>query len=330
MNKIIFKILVGSLLIAIIVLWGGQQFYYMKQTKYKQQLEDTINDKCLEGKNSIGAFYYYRLEKDSTSVYKVSDYDFNQLPWLNVGVGTVTFWGGQNFDHTNTIMKVLRSGEYEWYDFENCATTYRPFMIIVRKTDRGYDVIGEYILGIGLTHSYPSYLITKIPFKFNWGKLSNNEEVVTYNYKIKTNMIDSYINSLFENKYSDITIRNEIIREGNGIERNIKMDMLDDLVMKGACPADSSLFFRVNKYFELKFDDEFTTIGSHPIVWQTGSYGNYTQTVFTNTVTMHYSIQENEGVLEDECRNRVIIFLLVIEFFYILSSIIVFRRKRNY
>lgn len=74
MNKIIFKILIGSLLIAIIVLWGGQQFYYMKQTKYRQQLEYTINNKCLEGKYSIGAFYYN--EKDSTSVYKVSDYDF--------------------------------------------------------------------------------------------------------------------------------------------------------------------------------------------------------------------------------------------------------------
>ncbi len=328
MNKIIFKILIGSLLIAIIVFWGGQQFYYIEQTKYRQQLENTINNKCLEGKNSIGAFYYDKLEKDSTSVYKVSDYDF-KLPVLNVGAGTMSFWGGQNFDHVNTMMKVLQSGEYEWYDFNNCATTYGPFMIIVRKTDRGYDVIGEYILGIGLTNSYPSYLITETPFKFNWGKLSNDKEVVTYNYRIKTDMIDSYINNLFENKYSDITIRNEIVRERNGIKRNIKMDMLDDLVMKGACPADSSLFFRVNKYFELKFDDEFTTIGSHPIVWQTGSYGNYTQTVFTNTVTMHYSIQENKGVLEDECKNKVIIFLLGLESFYILSSIIVFRKKRN-
>ena len=114
MNKIILKILIGSLLIAIIVLWGGQQFYYMEQTKYRQQLENTINDKYLEGKNFIGAFYYDKLKKDSTSVYKVSDYVFDQLPWLNVGVGTVTFWGGQNFDHTNTIMKVLKSGKYEW------------------------------------------------------------------------------------------------------------------------------------------------------------------------------------------------------------------------
>lgn len=329
MNKIIFKILIGSLLIAIIILWGGQQFYHMKQIKYRQQLENTINDKYLEGKNSIGAFYYDKLENDSTSVYKVSNYNFNLLPWLNAGVSTVSFWGGQNFDHANTIMKVLQSREYEWYDFDNCATIDKPFMVIVKKTDRGYDIIGEYILGIGLTRSYPSCLITKTSFKSNLGKLSNNKEVVTYHYKIKTNMINSYINSLFENKYSDITIRNEITREENGIERNIKMDMLDGLVMKGACPADSSLFFRVNKYFELKFDNEFTTIGSYPIVWQIGSYGNYTQTVFTSTVTMHYSIQENEGVLEDECKNKVIIFLLVIEFFYILSSIIVFRKKRN-
>lgn len=140
-------------------------------------------------------------------------------------------------------------------------------------------------------------------------------------------MIDSYIKNLYDDKYKDITIRNEITRDNNGIERNIKFDMLDGLVMKAACPADSSLYFRVNKYFELKFDDYFTEIGSNPIRWQTGSYGNYTQKVFTNTVTMHYSIQENEGVLEEELKKKAVICLLILEFFYLLLSIIIVRRK---
>ena len=73
MNKIIFKILIGSLLIAIIILWGGQQFYHMKQRKYRQQLENTINDKYLEGKNSIGAFYYDKLENNHTIYLKNFD-----------------------------------------------------------------------------------------------------------------------------------------------------------------------------------------------------------------------------------------------------------------
>lgn len=322
MNKVIFKILIGAFLIAIIVLWAGQQFYNMKQTRYRQQLENTINNKCLEGKNSIGAFRYNAYEKDSTSICKVSDYNF-EWSCLNMHASTMTSWGGLNFDHTDILMHVLKSGKYEWYEFNYCATS-SPFMIIVRKTDRGYDIIGEYILGIGLTSSYPSYLITDIPLKYIYRKPFDYGEDVIYEHRIKTDMIYSYINNLFENKYGDVTIRNEIAGE-----RNIKMEMLNDLVMKDACPADSSLFYRVNKYFELKLDDEFTTMGSHPIVWQTGSYGNQVQTVFTKTVTTHYSIQENKGVLEDECKNRVIIFLLLLESLYILLSIIVFRKKRN-
>ena len=157
--------------------------------------------------------------------------------------------------------------------------------------------------------------------------MSNYKDVISYNYKIETDIIDSYIKNLFEKKYNGITIRNEVMRGNNGIERNVKFDMLNDLVMKGACPADSSLYFRVNKYFELKFDDTFTTMGSHPIVWQIGSYGNSAQTIFTNTVTMHYSIQENEGVLEKKCKSRVILFLLVLETLYVLLLVIAFRKK---
>lgn len=327
MSKAILKVLIGMLLIAGVVFFGGQQYYAIKQEEYRTQLESTINEKHLEGGNAIGAFYYDKLQNDSISVYKVSSYDFGLLPWLNTGIGTVSFWGGQNFDYANTITKILRSGEYEWYDFKKCATTYRPFMIIVKKTSRGYDIIGEYILGIGLTHSYPNYSITKTSSKFNWGKLSNYKDVISYNYKIKADIIDSYIKNLFEKKYNGITIRNEVMRENSGIERNVKFDMLNDLVMKGACPADSSLYFRVNKYFELKFDDAFTTMGSHPIVWQIGSYGNYTQTVFTNTVTMHYSIQENDGVLKEKCKSRVVLFLLVLEALYVLLLVIAFRKK---
>ena len=52
---------------------------------------------------------------------------------------------------------MLTSGEYKWFEFKNSAITYRPFMIILKKTDYGYDIIGEYILGIGLKHSYPDY-----------------------------------------------------------------------------------------------------------------------------------------------------------------------------
>ena len=328
MKKNILKILIGALLIGVIVLFLGKQYYSLKKNEYKQQLEQVIDSKYLEGKNSIGAFYYYdnSLRNDSIRIEKVSSFNFDKFSWMLVS--KVSFFGGVHFDHTDIITKMLTSGEYKWFEFKNCATTYRPFMIILKKTDYGYDIIGEYILGIGLKYSYPDYLITKTSYKTNLGKHSNSEDFIMYNYKIKTNLIDLYINNLFEEKYQNITIRNEITQENNGLKRNIKLDMLENLAMKGACPADSSLFFRVNKYFELKFDENFTEMGSSPIIWQTGTYGDYSQTIFTKTVTMHYSIQENKGILELEYKKKIIITLLLLEVFYFLVLIVNYRIKR--
>lgn len=326
--KNVLKILIGALLIGGLALFFGWQYYSLKKKEYKQQLEHVINDKYLEGKNSIGALYYYdnRLREDSIRIEKVSSFNFDKLSWMTVS--NVSFFGGLHFDHTDVIIKMLTSGKYKWYELKNCATTYRPFMIIVKKTDYGYDIIGEYVLGIGLKYSYPNYLITETSYKANLGKLSNNKDFIVHDYKIKTNMIDLYINNLLEEKYKDITIRNEITKENSGVKRNIKLDMLENLVVKGACLADSSLFFRVNKYFELKFDDNFTAMGSNPIIWQTGTYGNSNQTIFTKTVTMHYSIQENKGVLELEYRKKIIIALLILEVFYFLVLIVNYGIKR--
>ena len=97
--------------------------------------------------------------------------------------------------------------------------------------------------------------------------------------------------------------------------------------MKGACPQDSSLYFRVNKYFELKFDNDFIDMGTHPIIWETSSYGNDAYTVFTRTVTMHYSIQENEEVLETEYKGKVILWIVVLEVIYLLLSVAILKKN---
>ena len=325
MKKVVLKILIGALVIAIIALCGGWQYLSTKRKEYKQQLENTINDKYLEGENAIGAYYYNKLHNDSTEIYKVSSFSFDQLSWMLVS--RTSIWEGQYFDNTEIITKMMRSGIYKWYDFNNCTTTFSPFMIIVKTTNRGYDIIGEYILGIGLTNLYPDYFITQRSSKFNWGKLSNNKEVISYSYKIKPDMINSYFEYLKNNKYKGITIRNEVTKGYNSFEKNIKFDMLNSLVMKGACPQDSSLYFRVNKYFELKFDNDFIDMGTHPIIWETSSYGNDAYTVFTRTVTMHYSIQENKEVLETEYKGKVILWIVVLEVIYLLLSVAILKKN---
>ena len=151
--------------------------------------------------------------------------------------------------------------------------------------------------------------------------------VVDRPYKAVKDMINSYFEYLKNNKYKGITIRNEVTKGYNSFEKNIKFDMLNSLVMKGACPQDSSLYFRVNKYFELKFDNDFIDMGTHPIIWETSSYGNDAYTVFTRTVTMHYSIQENEEVLETEYKGKVILWIVVLEVIYLLLSVAILKKN---
>ena len=50
-----------------------------------------------------------------------------------------------------------------------------------------------------MTNLYPDYFITQKSSKFNWGKLSNNKEVVSYSYKIKPDMINSYFEYILSN-----------------------------------------------------------------------------------------------------------------------------------
>lgn len=50
-------------------------------------------------------------------------------------------------------------------------------------------------------------------------------------------------------------------------------------------------------------------------------------TIFTETVTMHYSIQENKGVLENECNKKIALWMAILEAFYFL--LIVWKRKNS-
>lgn len=328
MKNNIFQIITGAMLIAAIVLFVGWQYFSTKEYEYRSQLENIIDNNYLEGENAIGAFHYRKeFYSDSIEIYKVSDFGFDPISWMLVS--QYSFWGGQCFDHTELVIKMMRGGNYNWYELKRSATTYSPAMIIVKKTKKGYDVIGEFILGIGLTDLYPDYLISESSFKLNGGIFSNNKEIVTHHYKIKTNIINMYIDDLIKNKYNDITIRNEIAKDNDLGERSLKFEMLNNLVMKDCCHADSSLFFRVNKYFELKFDDDYTIIGSQPIAWHTGSYGNHAQTVFTKTVTMHYSIQENKDVLKNEYKEKVLFVLISIEILYLFLFVIILKRRKG-
>ena len=139
--------------------------------------------------------------------------------------------------------------------------------------------------------------------------------------------MSDYVNYLFNERYKYILIRNERNKKstytntfGNSYN-NPKKELLNELVTRPICKINESLFFRTNKYFELKYDNYFTEIGSGPITWFDNTYGNEMQNLFTRTVTLHYSIQENKGVLENEYKN---LFMKIGIISLILYSLIIF------
>lgn len=321
MIKAIFIGVVGAILIVVITLFGGHLYYNVQQKKYKQDLENVINDKYLEGRNAIGALRY-RDKRESEPIGKASDYFLEGIipPLLNEDKRIEVSWGGARFDYTAQIRKVI--GKYEWW-CDSYSNSYVPYLLIIKKTDRGYDLIGENIIGIGITSSYPKSLITHEQFTVK-GLLNRN--MVFHHYTTKFNLVDSYISHLKMNKYSDITIRDETKQDG--LTTNyIKMDLLNNLVHKDGCPKDSSLNFRTNKYFELKVDDDISSMGVLPITGQIGTYGNQYITIFTNTITMHYSIQENIGYLEEECKKMTYYALFVLELIYTFLFISFLKRR---
>lgn len=329
MKKLVVKSAV-AVLVAVVVWVGGKIYESVKRDSYKQQLEYTLDDICLEGNDIIGAFDT-SLCFDSLTVHKVSDFDYSELSWMWINYGIS--WGGATYsDHKRIISEAMLSGKYNWYDFRDCTTVCQPFIIIVKKTLRGYDLIGEFLLGIGLTKLYPNSLISHTSHIYNcdWDltvkdsvRNPKKRRLEVHEYKVKADMLNSYFNDIVEKRYQGVSVNNV----GSIGGKNRKFELLDGLAMKGVCPVDSSLYFRVNKYFELKYDNEILKTGNDPIVYQYWKYEMPCYTIFTETVTMHYSIQENKDVLENECNKKIVLWMAILEAFYFL--LIVWKRKNS-
>lgn len=312
MRRIIFTGLIGAVVIAIVLAFAGLQYYNRKDREYRQQLENTINDYYLEGRDAIIApqgRWFRDYLKDSIMVLLVSELldttSISLLPNLSLPKHSyLDHYSGwftllEHPEYAN-IPNILKSGKYKWWHESRYDST--PFMIIAKKTDRGYDIIRENILGIGFT---TDHFIHQTKDSYGW-----------YSLGAKTNIINQYVSDLYENKYPNIKVCDYPPQDSRDLN-NPKFTMFETLINS----------FRVNKYYELKFDDRYTTMGASPAIYQTGSFGNYFQTIFTCTKTSHYSIQENEGVLKKECAHKLLLLLAGLE---LINMVITLIRIRHY
>ena len=154
MRRIIFSGLIGAVAIAIVLAFAGLQYYNRKDREYRQQLENTINDYYFEGEDAIIApqgIGLQRYLKDSILVSRVSDLLDTTNTIMRLFYRSDLDHYSNWFEHPEyaNIPSILKSGKYKWWHRSFFDST--PFMIIAKKTDRGYDIIRENILGIGFT-----------------------------------------------------------------------------------------------------------------------------------------------------------------------------------
>ena len=123
MRRIIFTGLIGAIVIAIVLAFAGLQYYNRKDREYRQELENTINDYYLEGRDAIIAPRGIQLQdylKDSILVSRVSDLldttnTINRL--LNRSyLDRYSNWFSlsEHPEYAN-IPSILKSGKYKWW-----------------------------------------------------------------------------------------------------------------------------------------------------------------------------------------------------------------------
>ena len=324
-GKFVFKTFIAMIAVAIAVSLLAYAFYRVMHKTYYNQLKDTIDNEYLEGKDEIGAYYYEEFRiRDSNGEFRSMDSidvddHLGELEIKNNGAG---FWGLCWYNITSPMFEFSKRRRYKWYDF-TYSRTYSPFMVVARKTDMGYDVIGEFILGVALTSAY-DYAVSETLQKISLGA----KKFETYWHKVSSNIIrditQDYIDYLLKEKHKGIVMYNDVARNSYGINENKKMSMLDSLV--GGLGTEG--FFSVNEYFELRYDENYERMGHHPFEIRTGSYGDYVYgESCVMTITQHLTIKD-KGVLKREFEKYWMYALIGAELITMVVAIAVYRRKR--
>ena len=314
MKKI--TIVLGALAVCLVTV--GCTFLYQtnKKNYYRGQLEQAIDNKALEGLQKMGAvnLNYECFLNDSVDIYKVGDVEND--PFSHFAINTSTAWGGNWFNHTDLVSDLLEGGKYAWYEFQNCATR-TPFFIVLEKTERGYDLTGECLLGMALRPSFPN---DRIRLDSSTTKLSPFYHYVnteTLHHRVGINMINEYVDHLLNKVYAGTMIRKEVSSDLFGGKEYLKYEELNKLLMKSDVRGSANLYFSVNDYYELKPDEVAGTAEGEAVRSETGVFSLQDTDVFTQKITLHYSIQENTMLFNKELKKLLLLAVCIAEFIYL-------------
>lgn len=253
MRKIwIKRAIIGSILIAIIVAGLGFAGYKWAKQYYYDELENRINNLYLEGEDAIGFYNLLLLPGMSTELYS-NEYKYtNFSTWMKLfengklGELKVKTWPDlvslNGYDYEFSNIPFVNSVYYELADSKKFAwwTSVNPIdkFGILKKTEKGFDFIDEYIMGIGFKF-LPPCEIKNTEFKLKH-KTTITEYIYTDFY-----LCEEYIDYLIEDKYGNVKMRRNV----NAYDRLVK-----DLqkYIRG-----SKIIYFGNDFYELRPDKNY-------------------------------------------------------------------------
>ena len=216
----------------------------------------------------------------------------------------------------------MLSKRYIYYNFWECPIVNAPLLVVVKKTSDGYDIIGEYIVGLGVSSDL-NVQKTRQTYNAAILRLFPNQKASTYySYSTSTNIEHQYIQHLIDTKYRDVYLydgenKNADIKDG-------KYEMLNKLVVQVVSP----LYFNVNKYYELKLQHDINDF-SLPAESRIDEFSDSFQTLFTETVTMHYRIEGNRDVIEKEEKENLAFGLICSESMYLILLLVAYKKNKK-
>lgn len=281
LKKWIKKFIIGNIILGISCAIIGYISYCYAQKYYFKQLEELIVNKYMKGNNEIGA-YSFSFDNQKVSLNSPGKYSGNVLGYLAGTHDMVPTEVSKAIGKSDYIIDILHiiNELGDKYKYKCWAGTNFLKCTIIKKTKTGFDFIDEHMIGIGF-----KYDISKDPIYTKREVIGTNPWKTDYDIKENYYLTDfslcqNYINYLISDKYA-------------GINFDAYENSLLELRMWGK-PRDNNRPYFGNSFYELRLDQD----GGYSGQTLDRIYGNDFNKLHVTTVTMHYSIQKCDNVME--------------------------------
>lgn len=308
-DRELFKhVIAPAIIVAFIVAIIGAISFFIHRDMLENQLRDDLNNRILESRMEIGALNTATTTKNSIEAFKVKSTlnVTNTDPFFQkFDLPLTSTWGGVfNFMENEICVECLDLSQSEF--FAKISHNYgHPALIVLKQENGRYTLYGEQPVAIIISKIGAPFLVTEK----NADSILGPDNII--NLKVIEDNLYSY---LMNEKYPDCKFRYDLSLSDNGFYVTKKYEMLDSLQVKKSVSVGNSLYYRVNKYFELKLDDYYSYIGGGPVTSYVSWYGNNMYKLYYRTYECHFVIKENPNVLLDE----------YLEIFGIIGGIVVF------